>query len=149
MGTRIDLTGHKYNRLTVIAPVRKDKSGQTIWRCRCDCGNYTEIQGSHLRNGTIKSCGCYRREYRSKKCREATGEKALHWKGGCIRRRYYYVGRVRRNRFVAEEKLGRSLKPEEIVHHINRDTIDDRPENLTVFSDQAAHMKHHAAQRRG
>ena len=149
MGLRIDLTGHKYNRLTVVGAVRKDRGGQTVWLCRCDCGNSTEVQGGHLCDGQIKSCGCYRSEYRSRKCREATGDKALHWKGGYIRRRYYYVGPKRRNRLVAEEKLNRPLKSEEVVHHINGETKDDRPENLMVFTNQAAHMKYHAAQRRG
>jgi len=161
MGIRIDLTGHKYNRLTVIRAIRKDKGGQTVWRCRCDCGNITEAQGGHLRNGQIKSCGCYRSEYRSCKCREATGDKALHWKGGVKYLggyKYIYApshpratraGYVKASRLVAESKMNRYLKPHEVVHHKNRNIEDDRPLNLTVFPNQAAHIKHHAAQRRG
>ena len=40
----------------------------------------------------------------------------------------------RRNRVIAEKKIGRELKPEEVVHHINGIKTDDRPENLYVCS---------------
>ena len=55
----IDISGQKFNRLTAIKPVRKYKSGNTIWLCRCDCGNFCEVEGSLLRRGKQKSCGCY------------------------------------------------------------------------------------------
>jgi hypothetical protein len=32
------------------------------WLCQCDCGNQKVIQGSRLRGGQTKSCGCYNRE---------------------------------------------------------------------------------------
>jgi len=41
---------------------------------------------------------------------------------------------VRRAVLVLEEKLGRSLEPEEVAHHINGITDDDRPENLQVMT---------------
>ena len=48
--------------------------------------------------------------------------------------------KVYRYRVVAEEMLGRPLRPDEIVHHINGDSSDDRPENLEVMT-----RKEHAA----
>lgn len=36
-----------------------------MYRCRCDCGNEKIVRGSHLLDGTTKSCGCYGREIHS------------------------------------------------------------------------------------
>lgn len=75
-----------------------------------------------------------------------SGPRHHNWKGG----RYYngngYVliyapahPRSRRNNYVlehvlvAEQKLGRRLQPEEIVHHLNGIRDDNRPENISVL----------------
>ena len=52
-------------------------------------------------------------------------------------------GYVKRSRLVMEKKLGRYLKPEEVVHHINRIRDDDRPENLKLFSNIGSHTSFH------
>ena len=43
------------------------------------------------------------------------------------------------HRLVAERKLGRKLKPWEVVHHRNRNKLDNRPINLYIsrFSSNA------------
>lgn len=56
-----DLIGKRFGRLTVIEKT-KDKSGNSIWKCQCDCGNTTYARTGHLNAGTTKSCGCMQRE---------------------------------------------------------------------------------------
>lgn len=53
-----DITGERFGRLTVIELTSKRHNRCAIWLCRCDCGNFTEVQGSYLRNGETRSCGC-------------------------------------------------------------------------------------------
>ncbi len=54
---KLDLTGQRYGKLTVIAPAEK-LNGRTAWLCRCDCGEETVVRTCHLRNGHTVSCGC-------------------------------------------------------------------------------------------
>lgn len=63
----IDLTGQRFGRLTVVkkAP-KKSYSKQSFWECKCDCGNIIVSSSQGLRNGHIKSCGCYSHELRVK-----------------------------------------------------------------------------------
>lgn len=66
MGSFIDLKGKRFGRLTVLnrAPNRVNKNHKSLvyWNCKCDCGNYKEIKGESLRNGSIRSCGCLNKE---------------------------------------------------------------------------------------
>ena len=61
-----DLTGRVFGRLTVVERVEDSvaPSGRknVMWKCRCECGNEIVARGSHLRNGSTKSCGCLNRE---------------------------------------------------------------------------------------
>ena len=62
MANIIDITGQRFGRLTVVACAGRTKRGNTIWTCRCDCGNEKIVQASHLRSGSTTSCGCLRQE---------------------------------------------------------------------------------------
>ena len=48
------------------------------------------------------------------------------------------------HRAVAEQILGRPLLDGEVVHHIDGDKRNNRPENIMVFRSQADHAKYHA-----
>jgi hypothetical protein len=52
-------------------------------------------------------------------------------------------GRVMEHRIVMEEKIGRYLRREEVVHHMNHVKDDNRPENLMLMPDASAHLREH------
>ena len=54
---KLDLTGQRYGKLTVLAPA-SNQGRNTAWYCRCDCGSELEVRTDHLRAGHITSCGC-------------------------------------------------------------------------------------------
>lgn len=58
-GKILDLTGHKYGRLTPLKMVERNSSNKVQWLCLCDCGNTVKVTTGHLRSGHTKSCGCY------------------------------------------------------------------------------------------
>lgn len=65
MSKLVDLTGQKFGRLVVIERAPNDVPATNRgakWLCRCDCGNLKSIDGTELRNGRIKSCGCLHNE---------------------------------------------------------------------------------------
>jgi len=59
-GCSRDLTGRRYGKLTVIKNTgKKVKSDDhLLWLCRCDCGNYKEVNAGSLTTGLTLSCGC-------------------------------------------------------------------------------------------
>ena len=57
-----DIAGQKFGRLTVIKISEKRQQNHAMWECMCECGNKVIVDGTKLRNGHTKSCGCYRRD---------------------------------------------------------------------------------------
>lgn len=57
------------------------------------------------------------------------------------------LGFVYEHILVTEQTINRPLRVAEIVHHINGNPQDNRPENLMVFANNSEHQKHHARQR--
>ena len=58
---KIDLTGQRYGRLTVLCPAERI-GRHTAWVCRCECGKMTVVRTDHLRDGHVSSCGCLPRK---------------------------------------------------------------------------------------
>lgn len=64
---RIDLSGQRFGRLEVLYPINDGTDWTNIrYMCKCDCGNYKDILGKCLRQGTTHSCGCLLQETRIK-----------------------------------------------------------------------------------
>ena len=60
MPNLVDITGHRYGRLTVLS--RSPESGRVHWKCRCDCGTELSVQSADLRTGNTQSCSCLKFE---------------------------------------------------------------------------------------
>lgn len=56
MAVKIDLTGQKFGRLTVLEIAVDEPGKKKKWKCRCDCGNECIIAGSNLRSGHSTQC---------------------------------------------------------------------------------------------
>jgi len=55
----------------------------------------------------------------------------------------YTRGWILEHRLIAEQTLGRRLRPGECVHHVNGIRADNRPENIIVCDNHGEHVKHH------
>jgi hypothetical protein len=66
MPRAIDITGQRFGKLVALnfQEHRYSISGESkrFWRCKCDCGNECVVDVGLLRQGNIKSCGCYKVE---------------------------------------------------------------------------------------
>ena len=62
MGKRIDMTGKRFGRLLVLSYSHTGKFARAHWNVVCDCGNKKVVDGSSLRSGLTKSCGCLHKE---------------------------------------------------------------------------------------
>ena len=74
----IDLTNQRFERLLVLERAPKDpakKSRTAKWKCRCDCGTELIVDGSNLRTGHTKSCGCLQKEKMSERIDDLSGKK--------------------------------------------------------------------------
>lgn len=63
----LNLTGKKYGNLTVLFQVKDFLSSvngkkRSRWKCKCDCGNITYVNGTDLTSGNTRSCGCYKEQ---------------------------------------------------------------------------------------
>ena len=80
MSRKIDMTGRKYGRLTVLRECGC-KHGEVLWECVCGCGNIVRVPGFDLRSGNTQSCGCYKNER----------EREANTKHGCKNTRLYHI----------------------------------------------------------
>ena len=57
-----DITNQRFGMLTVLFLTEKRSSQRdTIWHCKCDCGNEIDVLSINLKSGNTKSCGCIKK----------------------------------------------------------------------------------------
>lgn len=61
--------GDIFSRLTVLSFSHHDKRWRRHYLVRCDCGSEKTVQGTLLRSGNTKSCGCLGKEVRRNRTR--------------------------------------------------------------------------------
>lgn len=75
MSKCIDMTGQNIGYLTVLERTVNTNSGQAQWLCQCKCGNTIVVAGQYLRNGKVKSCGCYSKQIGKSNFKDITEQK--------------------------------------------------------------------------
>jgi len=60
--TLIPMEGKRFGRVVVINRSGSAQGGQAKWNAVCDCGTKFTVNGSSLRRGITKSCGCLKDE---------------------------------------------------------------------------------------
>ena len=85
------------------------------------------------------------------------GKQSPNWSGGRKKGRKYISilspkhpfshksGYIYEHRLVMEKKIGRYLNSAEVVHHIDRNTFNNHPSNLQLFSNQFNHAIFHSS----
>lgn len=104
-----------------------------------------------MSDSKLCECGCgaeTNRDARGRPRRFILGHNRRNTGMGWIEKGYWYIridGRkIALHRWIMEEYLGRRLRSDEIVHHIDGDPLNDDPANLAILS-RAEHMRLHAA----
>lgn len=67
---RIDITGQRFGRLTVIERDFSRGNQKSFWFCQCDCSQVSSIALCQLRSGKTKSCGCLRNDKLVSRCKK-------------------------------------------------------------------------------
>lgn len=139
------------NRIVKAKTKGKNYGFRYIMECNY-CHKEFSINGMRFNSGVGKFCSfSCRTAYRNT---TQTGKNSNNWRGGELKTSLGYIrvyapkhpnNRFRyvlKHRLVMEDKIGRYLTDDEIVHHVNHDKSDNRIENLTILS-ASQHSIHH------
>ena len=56
MGKKLELAGRRFGKWIVLEEVERNRHGQVMWRCRCECGREGVIVGGRLVHGYSQQC---------------------------------------------------------------------------------------------
>lgn len=144
MPRKIDLTGMKFGKLTVIKEEeeRSNNGGNIMWLCQCECARFTRVRGCDLKNNHTTSCGeCSKNMFCEKDgymVGVTTKGEELYFDladfeyvkryGWYIDAKGYVIGTIDGKK---SQRMHRLFSPEaEQVDHINNIKHDNRRENL-------------------
>lgn len=162
MGKFVNLSGRKFDRLTVLS-IEEKKGNYYYYRCRCECGNEKVIRGVNLTAGVSKSCGCLQKEKAAKHLHSVTKKyNKFYIKDGVVhvilsnsgsemlcdeddweRLKYhcwgedfygYAVSRNREDGVLRFHDCIMNPKNGLVVDHVNRMPLDNRKDNLRVVT---------------
>lgn len=125
-----DLSGLSFGSWKALRFLGKNENGHSIWECENIHGVIRNITNSHLNRA---------KKLNYKKTLRPIGHKILSKLGYILIKmpdhpRAKKDGYVFEHIPVMEKKLGRSLLPNENVHHLYGERIDNRPENLELWT---------------
>jgi len=69
-----DYTGQKFGRLTAVERIA-ERYKATRYRCMCECGSETTVDGGALATGNTSSCGCLKQDTSIAVCVARTGSR--------------------------------------------------------------------------
>ena len=151
-----DLTGKIFSRLTVIERTNKRRHGQVVYRCKCECGNFTEVLRQSLVEGYTKSCGCLQSEIASKMCKARIGELHPGWnpeitdRGRQAKRNYPEYKEWRKSIFIRDNyicqkcgKVGGKLNAHHIEGYANNEELRTSIDNgITLCRKHHTNLHH-------
>ena len=147
---KFDITGVKSGMLTAVKECGKSPKGETLWLCKCDCGNEAVVTVSQIRGKHTISCGCSKRSKNdfivhgdfaeiiltSGNATIVDSDKVVDLVNMCRwteNSRGYVVGQVCRKQ-VKLHRIITQCDRNQVVDHINHNTLDNRMQNLRVCS---------------
>lgn len=135
--------------------VKMYEEGKSCAKIAKELGTSSET----IRRRIIKTGGSCRSLTATWETREPNTRESNHrWKGGrCINGRGYIIihsighprvdghNYVHEHRLVVEDHIGRYLEPQEVIHHINFEILNNNINNLFLFPNKSTHTSYHHA----